>query len=52
LLDAGPIIKLFELDIWDAFIEKCDVTVARTVAEKEVVFANREDCKEYIDFGL
>jgi len=52
LLDAGPIIKLFSLDIWDDFIEKCDVTIARTVAEDEVVFASKGYDKEYIDFGL
>jgi hypothetical protein len=49
LLDAGPIIKLFELNKWDAFIKKCDVTIARTVAEQEVVFATKEDGKDYID---
>ena len=52
LLDAGPIIKLFELDLWDVFIEKCDVTIARTVAEEEVVFAGEGHEKKYIDFGL
>ena len=34
LLDAGPIIKLFELAVWDEFISRCDVTVCRTVAEE------------------
>ena len=34
LLDAGPIIKLFELGIWEAFIEKCDVTISKIVAEQ------------------
>ena len=34
LLDAGPIIKLFELGIWDKFIEKCDVTISRIVADE------------------
>jgi hypothetical protein len=34
LLDAGPIIKLFELDLWDTFIEKCAVTISRTVADE------------------
>lgn len=34
LLDTGPIIKLFELGIWDNFIEKCDVTISRTVANQ------------------
>jgi len=52
LLDAGPIIKLFELSIWDDFIKKCDVSVGRTVAEVETVFATREGDKKYIDFGL
>ena len=34
LLDTGPIIKLFQLGIWDEFITKCDVTISRTVAEQ------------------
>jgi len=51
LLDAGPIIKLFELGIWDKFIEKCDVTISRTIAEEEVVFASKEDEKEWIDLS-
>ncbi len=49
LLDAGPIIKLFELGIWDRFIKECDVTISRTVAEDEVVFASGKESKEYID---
>ena len=34
LLDAGPIIKLFALGIWDEFIKKCDVTISRIVANQ------------------
>lgn len=49
LLDAGPIIKLFELGIWEQFTKACDVTITRTVAENEVVFASKGDDKEYID---
>src|SRR4030043_2431890 len=49
LLDAGPIIKLFELGIWEQFIQTCDVTITRTVAENEVVFASKGDNKEYLD---
>jgi len=41
LLDAGPIIKLFELGIWDTFIKKCDVTISKIVAD-EVKWASRE----------
>jgi hypothetical protein len=41
LLDAGPIIKLFELGIWDTFIQQCDVTVSRIVAN-EAKYASQE----------
>jgi len=34
LLDAGPIKKLFELGFWDKFIESCDVTISRIVANQ------------------
>ncbi|MBN1510102.1 MAG: hypothetical protein JW955_24865 [Sedimentisphaerales bacterium] len=40
LLDAGPIIKLFELGIWEAFIARCDVTICRTVAEEAKWFTD------------
>ncbi len=50
LLDAGPIIKLFELGVWDDFIAKCDVTVSRTVAD-EARYASQE-CEDIsIDLG-
>lgn len=41
LLDAGPIIKLFELGIWKDFIKRCEVTICRTVTE-EAKWASRE----------
>lgn len=41
LLDAGPIIKLFELDIWDEFIKRCDVTVSKIVAN-QAKYASQE----------
>lgn len=34
LLDTGPIIKLFELDLWETFIQNRDVTVTRAIAEQ------------------
>ena len=48
LLDAGPIIKLFELGIWDDFIRKCDVTISSIVAD-EAQYASREDYDVYIN---
>lgn len=41
LLDAGPIIKLFELNLWDNFIQKCDIHVSKIVAD-EAKYASRE----------
>lgn len=34
LLDAGPIIKLFEIGLWEKFIEQCDVTISQVVANQ------------------
>ena len=48
LLDAGPIIKLFELGIWDKFIKKCDVTISHTVAD-EAKYASLEFEDIHID---
>ena len=41
LLDAGPIIKLFELGIWDEFLKRCDVSISQTVAN-EAKWASQE----------
>jgi len=41
LLDAGPIIKLFELNIWVDFVKRCDVTICRTVAN-QAKYASQE----------
>ena len=49
LLDAGPIIKLFELSLWEKFIERRDVTIARTVVE-EAVHTGQRGSLGYIDF--
>ncbi len=57
LLDAGPIIKLFELGIWDDFIGKCDVTISQEVAN-QAKLASREfedipiDLNPYKEAGL
>lgn len=45
LLDAGPVIKLFELGIWQEFIARCDVTIAQQVAEESKwARGETEDC--------
>jgi len=57
LLDAGPVIKLFELGIWDEFIKKCDVTITRTIAN-EAKWASQDfediriDIESYENQGL
>lgn len=46
LLDAGPIIKLFELGLWDTFIKKYEVSISRTVAnEAKYVSLETEDIR-------
>ncbi|MBN1360212.1 MAG: hypothetical protein JW993_06455 [Sedimentisphaerales bacterium] len=53
LLDAGPIIKLFELDLWDEFITRCDVTICRTVAEEAKWFVDPvEDARHDVDLEV
>ena len=51
LLDAGPIIKLFQLGIWDKFIKRCDVTVSSTVAA-EAKWASQEFEDTQIDLDV
>jgi hypothetical protein len=50
LLDAGPIIELHRLKLWGRFLECCEVTVARTVAEDEAQFTGEGLDKEHFDF--
>lgn len=38
LLDAGPIIKLFSLGLWDAFLKHCHVTTSRIIAEDQTLY--------------
>jgi len=46
LLDAGPIIKLFELNLWDVFVEKCDITIGKTIMQEAKYFSGEfEDAK-------
>ncbi len=51
LLDAGPIIKLFELGIWDDFLKHCNVTISQTVAS-QARCAFTEDGREDIDLSI
>lgn len=49
LLDAGPIIKLFSLGIWDEFLKHCDVTISRIIAEDQALYT--EDGFQHIDLN-
>jgi hypothetical protein len=51
LLDANVVIELFRLGIWDEVIERCDVHLARTVAEDEAHFFAADDGQRH-DFDL
>jgi len=43
LLDAGPIIELHRLGMWDKVIDKAEIVVPRVVAEREAEYWVRED---------
>lgn len=47
LLDAGPIIELFKLGLWEKFIENCDVTISRIVVD-ECIYSDQN--YNYITF--
>jgi hypothetical protein len=49
LLDAGPIIKLFSLGIWDEFLKHCDVTISRIIAEDQALYT--EDGCQHINLN-
>jgi hypothetical protein len=51
LLDANVVIELFRLGIWDDVVERCDVHLARTVAEDEAHFFEDDDGQRR-DFDL
>lgn len=35
ILDAGVVIKLHEIELWQSIIEKCDVYLSSIVARRE-----------------
>lgn len=43
LLDAGPIIELHRLGLWQAVIERAEIAIPRVIAEHEAMFWVRED---------
>ncbi len=43
VLDAGVVIKLFELGIWGQVVQKCNVHLSKVVAEQEVIFHSPTD---------
>ena len=58
LLDTGPVIKLFELGIWDEVVNHCKITVTKIIAEDEALFSRGEnedtsiDLNQYMENGL
>ena len=43
ILDAGVVIKLFELGVWGQVLETCDVHLSKIVAEQEANFHSPSD---------
>ncbi len=51
ILDANVVIHLHETGLWQALLSRCEVTLARTVAEDEVKFYRGTDAEEIIDLS-
>lgn len=51
LLDANIIIKLHELGIWAQVVDRCDVLIARTVAEHEAKYYHDGNADHLIDLS-
>ena len=43
ILDAGAVIQLHKLRLWEALIDKFEVHLSEIVAEKEVLFEPSDD---------
>ena len=52
ILDAGVVIRLHELGIWQQVLDQCDVHLSRIVAEKEVLFQPGDEGKYGKDIDL
>lgn len=52
LLDANIVIQLFEFGLWDNVLDKSEILLARTVADKEAEFFFVNDEQHVIDFTV
>ncbi|MDB5338016.1 MAG: hypothetical protein JWN70_3635 [Planctomycetaceae bacterium] len=52
ILDAGIVIHLHELGIWDRLLAKCEVHLSKIVVEKEVLFQPGDEDKYGKDIDL
>ena len=50
ILDAGVVIYLHEIDLWQQVVANCDLYLSRIVAEKEVLFQKSERDEYGYDF--
>jgi hypothetical protein len=51
ILDANEVIYLHETGLWRAVLSRCEVYLARTVAEDEAKFYRRSEVDEIIDLS-
>lgn len=49
ILDANIVIYLHQLGIWSQVVDRCEIVLARTVAEQEVLFYEVDDERHEID---
>jgi hypothetical protein len=51
ILDANEVIYLHEMGLWQAVLSRCEVHLARTVAEDEAKFYRGREADEVIDLS-
>lgn len=51
LLDANVVIHLHEIELWERFVDECEVILSRTVMEREVLFFEDSEGQQPIDLS-
>lgn len=51
LLDANIVIKLHQLELWDAFVDRCEILLPSVVVEDEVKYFHGTESDTLIELG-
>jgi hypothetical protein len=51
LLDAGPVIRLHQLGLWDSVVERAELVLPEIIARNEAQYWTAEDGRRHIDLS-